>query len=169
VNYALPYRVESVKNASRSKHGNMGDLGTLPMPTMLTYSLKILGKPELRGRCGSELPIKGHKQRALLAYLALNPDYLHPREVLASLLWGEHSEVQARQSLRQALLAFRRLFGPSVSEILRIDAREVSFTGAACRTDATEFMREALSDQPEKAAALYHGELLEGVHVHAEP
>jgi hypothetical protein len=43
------------------------------------------------------------KNRALLAYLALESDRPHRREALASLLWPARPDPVARNSLRQAL------------------------------------------------------------------
>ena len=45
--------------------------------------------------------------RALLAYLAVDSGRPHRRETLASLLWGEYPEHDARRSLSQALTNLR--------------------------------------------------------------
>ena len=49
------------------------------------------------------------KTRALLAYLAVEPDQPHRREKLAALLWPEMPESAARGSLRHALANLRRV------------------------------------------------------------
>ena len=41
------------------------------------------------------------KAQALLGYLAARPGQAHPRDKLATLLWGEAGDTQARDSLRQ--------------------------------------------------------------------
>lgn len=51
------------------------------------------------------------KERALLAYLTVESDRSHTREVLAELLWPEKPEGVARTNLRQALLGVRRAIG----------------------------------------------------------
>jgi DNA-binding SARP family transcriptional activator len=43
------------------------------------------------------------KVRAQLGFLALEPDRPHRREVLASLLWPDWPEEDARRNLRQSL------------------------------------------------------------------
>lgn len=64
------------------------------------------------------------KEIALVSYLALQGAGSASREVLATLLWGEKGEANARHSLRQALLVLRRELGDSLIEDpggLRID------------------------------------------------
>ncbi len=51
------------------------------------------------------------KERALLAYLSVELDRAHTREILAELLWPEKPEGVARTNLRQALLGVRRAIG----------------------------------------------------------
>ncbi len=55
------------------------------------------------------------KVRALLAYLVVEADRPHRREILAGLLWPESSERAARQSLSQALFVLRRAIGDRVT------------------------------------------------------
>lgn len=52
------------------------------------------------------------KNRALLAYLALESKRPHRRETLAALFWPEVSEIHAHRSLRQALYRLRHLIDP---------------------------------------------------------
>ena len=48
----------------------------------------------------------------LLAFLLVQRHRLHPREVLAGLFWGDHSEGQARSCLSTVLWRLRRLLEP---------------------------------------------------------
>jgi DNA-binding SARP family transcriptional activator len=50
------------------------------------------------------------KGLALLCYLAVE-ERVHPRQGLASLLWGDFSETDAATSLRQVLAQLRRALG----------------------------------------------------------
>jgi DNA-binding SARP family transcriptional activator len=50
--------------------------------------------------------------KALLAYLLLHRHRIHPREVLAGLFWGDHSEERARSCLSTALWRLRRVLEP---------------------------------------------------------
>ena len=61
----------------------------------------------------------GKKNRALLAVLALSPGQAMTRERLASLLWGDRGEEQARNSLRQSLAVLRKELGPDGSNLIR--------------------------------------------------
>src|SRR5512134_1460392 len=63
--------------------------------------LRLFGAFDLRDAAGQPVDLPGQKDRALLAYLALNPGTAHPRDKvardkLAGLLWGDHGETQAR-------------------------------------------------------------------------
>src|SRR2546428_13490706 len=81
---------------SRSKRGQV------------TIRLVLLGGFHARQPSGDTLSLPTKKARALLAYLALRPGQSHPRDKLATLLWGDSADPQARTSLRQALAALRR-------------------------------------------------------------
>ena len=61
---------------------------------------------------GRGVALPGRKDCALLGYLAVSPGVPFPREKLATLLWGDSGDRQARDSLKQALLRLRRALGP---------------------------------------------------------
>jgi len=50
---------------------------------------------------------RSQREAALLAYLAVEADYAHPRERLAGLLWPDKPDAVARQDLRQTLTNLR--------------------------------------------------------------
>ena len=52
-----------------------------------------------------------NKARALLGYLLLECNQLHPRDKLAGLLWPNSTDKQARHSLRQTLGHLRKMLG----------------------------------------------------------
>jgi len=104
------------------------------------------------------------KAKALLVYLALNPEQNFSRERLASLLWEESNDTQARHSLRQTLAALRKLF-PEEQFPLVTDSASITFISGVIEVDVTEFERLiALGDRAalEEAVALYKGDFLEG-------
>src|SRR5579872_4385512 len=72
---------------------------------------------------GQPLKIVSKKGKALLAYLALQPDHAASREKLATLLWGERPDRQARLSLRQCIMALRSSLAPDADHILYSVAR----------------------------------------------
>jgi DNA-binding SARP family transcriptional activator/TolB-like protein/Tfp pilus assembly protein PilF len=130
-------------------------------------SLRLFGEFELTLNVGSPvaLPISSRKGRALIAYLALHPEHRASREQLATLLWGDRHDVQARQDLRQCLRALRRDLKPAAAGLLAIDAHYVALAMADLSVDALDFAALASSAQPdfECATALYRGELLCGL------
>src|SRR5262245_46316338 len=58
--------------------------------------LNLLGGFEAHLQGGAALVLPTRKTQALLAYLALPPGRSHPREKLATLLWGDMQTAQAR-------------------------------------------------------------------------
>lgn len=50
--------------------------------------------------------------QALLAYLLLQRQRVHPREVLAGIFWGDHSQTRARGSLNTALWKLKKALEP---------------------------------------------------------
>ena len=60
--------------------------------TKVAVRLALLGGFDLRQPDGVAIDLPGQKDRALLAFLASPPGAAHPRDKLASLLWGEHGE-----------------------------------------------------------------------------
>src|SRR5215468_12068495 len=80
------------------------------MPESSTLKLRLLGAFAIEA--SAERPaaptIRSRKARALLAYLAMKPDWRASREELATLLWGDTTDAQARHSLRQCLLSLRQ-------------------------------------------------------------
>src|SRR6266540_3545945 len=138
---------------------------------MPRLNLALLGG--FQGRLGASAPLTlpTRKSQALLAFLALPPGRLHPREKLASLLWGGMREPQARGGLRQSLFTLRRLVGMDPS-VLLIDGQSVALNPTAVDVDVVEFERQVAEGTPaalERAAALYRGELLEGLALQEAP
>ncbi|MGH6892880.1 MAG: BTAD domain-containing putative transcriptional regulator [Dongiaceae bacterium] len=127
-------------------------------PISSPVCVRVLGGFELSG--GGDLTLSGKKLRALVALLALAPHAGWSRERLTELLWGDRDEEQARGSLRQALAELRRILGDSA---LLADRETVALDPAALRVDAVEFAALYAAGAWEEAAALYRGDLLDGV------
>src|SRR5262249_58990215 len=72
--------------------------------------LRLLGAFALEVNVGRPIAValRSKKARALFAYLAMKPDGRASREELATLLWGDTPDAQARHSLRQCLMSLRR-------------------------------------------------------------
>ena len=75
---------------------------------MGAFRLMLLGGFEARAAAGAVVRFRTRKAQALLAYLGLKPGQSHPRDKLATLLWGLRTETRARDGLRHAILAIRK-------------------------------------------------------------
>ncbi len=115
------------------------------------------------------------KAKALLAYLAAERRPV-PRGVLASLLWSDLPEEDARRNLRVEVSKLRRHLDP----YLAFSHQEAEFrAGAAGRVDLYEFQaaldaaaerQEPLTPEQFRAAAgLYRGDFLSGLLVRGAP
>lgn len=129
--------------------------------------LNILGRFEARFPSGELVSLPTRKTETLLTYLALVPGP-HSRDHLANLLWSDRSEQQARNSLRQALNALKKIFAKIVPQPLQIEQQTVNLASHLVEIDAVK-LEELVLDQTPQAAAqatkLYRGEFLEGVVV----
>src|SRR5262245_39325496 len=130
---------------------------------MAKLRLTLLGGFEARTDSGLSPAISRKNAQMLLAYLAMHPKQTHLRDKLATLLWDDAPAEQARLSLRQTLFIIRQAlpFDPTV-----VDGNGVAFAEDAVTVDVTEFEQVARSHDPdelERAAALYQGDLLEGI------
>lgn len=137
---------------------------------MARLHLALLGNFQARAEpeTGTALPTR--KSQALLAYLALPPGRAHGRDKLASLLWGDMADREARGGLRQALSAIRKLSaGPTV---LVLEGDSVALDPASVDVDVVEFERcvtEATPDALARAVSLYRGGLLENLALREAP
>lgn len=132
----------------------------------------------------NELPLAGfpHQQAYwLFCYLLINRDQLQSRERLAATFWGDLPGLTARKSLRNALWRLRQSLqavGVAPEAYLAVTDDSVMLGGGALWLDVAEFEAglaaardvpgEALTPdqarQLEEAAALYRGDLLEGLY-----
>jgi DNA-binding SARP family transcriptional activator/predicted ATPase len=137
---------------------------------MAKGNLALLGGFRLQRDTGEPIPLSTRKAGALLAYLALLPRRAHARAKLAALLWGDRSEGQARDSLRQALSLLRKALSGVDPHALLTHEDTISFEPTALNTDAILFERLAAEEGAEtleQAIKLYRGEFLEGFQIPA--
>jgi serine/threonine protein kinase/predicted ATPase/DNA-binding SARP family transcriptional activator len=137
-------------------------------------ALYLLGLPRIE-LAGEEVRIGRRKALALLAYLAITGQS-HTRDLLATLLWPEHDQSRARNSLRAALVSLRKALGEGW---LGADRESVGLSqGAGFRLDVAEFQnqlaaRQAHGHPPDEAcpaclpllagaAELYRGDFMAG-------
>lgn len=135
--------------------------------------LTLLGSPQI---WVGDQPLTGfatNKAQALLFYLAVTAGTPHPRDTIATLLWGEMADTQAKQNLRAVLPELRRLVGVH----LHIDRQTVAFDRSSAYWLDVEMFRHSLRsgqssvDLTTRQAAidLYQGEFLSGFYVHNAP
>jgi DNA-binding SARP family transcriptional activator len=112
------------------------------------------------------------KAQALLIYLAVEPQRMHQREGLMTLLWPDLPLKSAQQSLRQTLYRLRKVIEPdtAANPIILADRLTIGWNpDAPPLLDVAQF--EALSSpvrSPEEwrqAANLYRGEFLADIYV----
>src|SRR5262245_32870728 len=102
----------------------------------MRLSLRLLG--DFQAELGRPVRLRTRKTQALLAYLALPPGHSHSRDKLATLLWGDLSQSQARSRFRETLFALGRSLSEAdppcltlVGESVALDAGSVDVDAAA--------------------------------------
>ncbi len=122
----------------------------------------------LEARLGSEGPpvaLAKRKAQALLAYLAVSGAQPRQREELATLLWGNAADADARNSLRQTIFLIRRALPGAGVDYLVVRRDSLALDPANVRVDVARFERRVIEGTPESLAAavdLYHGDFLQG-------
>lgn len=137
---------------------------------MARLNLTLLGGFRARLDTDQALVIAIKKSQALLAYLALPLGQAHPRDKLAALLWGDMREAQARAGLRQTLFTLRKTLGEPAP--LRLVGDTVALDPAVATSDVGRFEQQIARGDPgglAEAAALYQGDLLEGLTLQEPP
>src|SRR5258708_15053467 len=94
---------------------------------------------------------------------------MQTREQLATLLWGDRFDKQARQGLRQGFMSLRKQLEPVVPGLLVFDGEVVGLNAELFSTDAREFALAEEGADLERALALYRGEFLAGFSLDVEP
>jgi len=134
-------------------------------------NLQLFGGFEARTADGAALSFPTKKTRALLAYLAAHPGKSHSRSDLASLLWGDSGDEQARASLRQTLSYLRKALTPTGQEHLIVHDDQVSIDPATIQVDVAKLGNLATQGIPEaleRAGDLYRGDFLKGLDLREE-
>ena len=142
------------------------------MKTIARYKLSLFGGFHLTDEHDKPILLTARKSKALLAWLAVNPDHQHPREKLAALLWPDSDEAQARHSLRQALGGLRKVMpdkeGPlqTTKDWIMLESQLISID--ALKFDAVLSAANRDNHSLDMAIALYKGQFLEGCNPHTD-
>src|SRR5512145_1904322 len=133
---------------------------------MVALRLTLLGGFEARHSTDDVVRLPTKKAQALLAYLGLRPGQSHRREKLASLLWGERSDENARDGLRHALAALRKALSGVQPPAVLTEGQALALDPTVVEVDVDVFERRVGEGTPqalEQAAELYRGDLLLGL------
>ena len=137
---------------------------------MATLRVSVLGPFQV---CLDEKPVihfELNKVRALLSYLAVQPDRQHRREYLADLLWPDFSHASALGNLRYTISSLQKTLNNQETGCLIVWRDSLQFNSSGpVAVDAQEFV-ELLPPTPsapsisslEQAVSLYRGAFLEG-------
>ncbi|HTP09580.1 MAG TPA: AAA family ATPase [Anaerolineae bacterium] len=132
--------------------------------TTSRLTIRLLGVPEAQV-AGSPLTLNNQKARALLYYLAATGQP-HTRDHLATLLWSESADRDARHSLRSDLYRLRQaLRACDADAALNSDGDLIALQPAEYDCDILRFRQlatENAEDSWREAVVLYRGSLLEG-------
>ena len=121
---------------------------------MAHLSLSLLGPFQVTLDGQPVTSFKSNKVRALLAYLAVEADRPHRREVLAGLLWPDWPDRDALSNLRYALSNLRRVIGDRTAEppFLLITRDTLQFNTASDHSlDVADFERQIADSQQQIA------------------
>jgi TolB-like protein/DNA-binding SARP family transcriptional activator len=135
---------------------------------MAVAELRLFGGFELRLADGEVVDLLGQKDRALLAILALPAGATHSRDKLASLLWSDRGEQQARDSLKHALTKLRQCMPSDGQAPIVADRLSAKLDPVTVTIDVADFERLVRDGAPaalERATTLYRGELLDGIGI----
>lgn len=134
-----------------------------PVPQAV-LQLSLLGGFECRSPDGRVIDIASRKARALLAYLAAEPGRWFMREFLATLLWEDSGQDQARANLRKTLSRLRQMLPDTIRSCLLADSNRIALMQSTIETDVYHFeqyLRIATPETLEQANALYQGDFLQ--------
>jgi DNA-binding SARP family transcriptional activator len=132
---------------------------------MEPLSLTLFGDVKLTVGPAVEIPLP-RKTQILLAYLASNVDKQFSRDKLASLIWPDRPEGQARQSFRQCLFTLAKSIGGDRAPLVNADRHRVSLNSATVEVDTWCFERLLVKDTPDamqQAVVLYLDDFVTGV------
>lgn len=125
--------------------------------------LSVLGTFQCE-QAGQLVQLVSAKGRALLAYLALQ-QRAFSRAALASLLWSNLPDADARRNLRVEVMKLRQ----AVGDYLLVDGQTLALNRALpCWLDVEQFEAGGIGEL-ETAVSLYRGDLLEDLFVRQAP
>lgn len=145
---------------------------------MSALKFQLLGKFGVRRGTRLLNGLEASKHQELLSYLLIRRDRCHPREALASMLWGEVPTEKSKKYLRQALWHLQRTLanGGGATDFINVthDWIEISLKGLWLDVELFERLcsasygvtgkklKKSEAEMLKKAVQLYKGQLLDG-------
>lgn len=135
---------------------------------MKTLNISVLGSLQVGKTSPIQNKFESNKVRALLAYLVIEIDRPHPREVLADMLWPESPTLTGLANLRYALADLRKVIGDHDANppYLLVSRGNLQFNSSSnFELDAYQFENFLNTKDIKKlkqGIALYQGDFLSG-------
>jgi DNA-binding SARP family transcriptional activator/TolB-like protein/Flp pilus assembly protein TadD len=126
----------------------------------------MFGDMQIDDPGGAPVNLPGRRERVVLAFLALAPEFKASRRNLIELLWGDKADDTTLDNLRTCLWSLRKSLGEGGHDLILSDRSWVRLNHDLLEVDLWRFCELAKSDDSddlEQAAALFSGELLEGL------
>jgi adenylate cyclase len=139
---------------------------------MAHLTIRLLGPVQIALSGEPVIHFESEKARALLAYLAAEPDRPHRREALAEMFWPDRPEGAARANLRHTLACLRRLIGDHIASppfllptrhTLQFDEASDAWVDVAAFSALLPGRQTETVQQLEDAVRLFRGPFLEDV------
>lgn len=112
--------------------------------------------------------VKNKKARALLAYLAMQPDLLAPRTKLANMFWPDCTDANARHSLRQCLVSLRKELHAVSPDLVQVSGETIALDAQFIEADASRLLELDLRTERSQLAAVLpsvRGDFLSGLEI----
>lgn len=119
------------------------------------YQMTLLGRFRLEDPAGKDVTPRSAKMQAMLAMIALSPEFDRSRVWLQNRLWSDRGAAQAAASLRQDLSELRRSFSTVSSLLFVADRNSVRLSRETVQIDIFD----------DEGAANNTADLLEGLRV----
>lgn len=126
--------------------------------------IHLIGSMRATSYLGDDILPRSKKARAILAFLCFAFGAKVPRARLASMLWDQVGDEQARTSFRKALSELTFAMGPFAAELILTGRATVRLNTNACWIDVLAMLESSYSESArDNLAVLCSGKMLEGL------
>jgi DNA-binding SARP family transcriptional activator/TolB-like protein len=138
---------------------------------MAKWKLRLFGEFRLSSDEGEVISALGRRDRAVLAYLALTPGRRESRDRLASLLWSNRGEEQARHSLVQSTAVVRKALGDVDKAVVQSEPASIAVDWSLFDVDVLDFLdliEDGSLESLQEAVDHYTDDFLPGFELRSE-